>query len=59
MNAHVRNAASATTAEEPQDLRVEHHKESLTYVSRLAGDVAEARLLEALSHRGGTRGLRR
>ncbi|MDS0293092.1 FlaD/FlaE family flagellar protein [Halogeometricum luteum] len=54
MNAHVRNAASATTAEEPQDLRVEHHKESLTYVSRLAGDVAEA-----LSHRGGTRGLRR
>lgn len=59
MNAHVRNAASATTAEEPQDLRVEHHKESLTYVSRLAVDVAEARLLEALSHRGGTRGLRR
>ncbi|SFR43891.1 flagella accessory protein C [Halogeometricum limi] len=59
MNAHVRNAASSTTAEEPRDLRVEHHKESLTYVSRLAGDVAEARLLEELSHRGGHRGIRR
>jgi archaellum component FlaD/FlaE/archaellum component FlaC len=60
MNAHVRNAAASTTAEEPRDLRVEHHKESLTYVSRLAGDVAEARLLEELSHRGGGhRGIRR
>lgn len=62
MNAHVRNAASATATEEPRDLRVEHHKESLTYVSRLAGDVAEARLLEELSahgRRGGRRGLRR
>ncbi|MFC6825914.1 flagella accessory protein C [Halopelagius fulvigenes] len=77
MNAHVRNAASATSTssarrpdgrgpststEEPRDLRVEHHKESLTYISRLAGDVAEARLLEELSahgRRGGRGGLRR
>lgn len=62
MNAHVRNAASVETAEEPRTLRVEHHKESLTYISRLAGDVTEARLLEELStfgRGGGRRGLRR
>lgn len=62
MNAHVRNAASATATEEPRDLRVEHHKESLTYISRLADDVAESRLLEELSAHGrggGHRGLRR
>lgn len=62
MNAHVRSAASATAAEKPRDLRVEHHKESLTYISRLAGDAAEARLLEESStrgRRGGHCGLRR
>jgi flagellar protein FlaC len=62
MNAHVRNAASTVSAEDPRDLRVEHHKESLTYVSRLAGDLTEARLLEELSaeeRRGGRGGLRR
>ncbi|QCC48192.1 FlaD/FlaE family flagellar protein [Halobellus limi] len=75
MSEHVRNAATAGETEQPQDLRVEHHKESLTYISRLAGDVAErgsaggrtqsghvdeARLLEELSALGGgARGIRR
>jgi len=60
MSEHVRNAATATETERPQDLRVEHHKESLTYISRLAGDVDEARLLEELSALGGgSRGIRR
>ncbi|MGQ4555854.1 flagella accessory protein C [Halobellus sp. GM3] len=60
MSEHVRNAATAGETERPQDLRVEHHRESLTYVSRLAGDVDEARLLEELSELGGgSRGIRR
>ena len=60
MSEHVRNAATAGTTEQPRDLRVEHHRESLTYISRLAGDVDEARLLEELSALGGgSRGIRR
>ncbi|MFD1599432.1 FlaD/FlaE family flagellar protein [Halobellus rarus] len=60
MSEHVRNAATTGETERPQDLRVEHHKESLTYISRLAGDVDEARLLEELSALGGgARGIRR
>ncbi|WP_336022111.1 flagella accessory protein C [Halobellus salinisoli] len=60
MSEHVRNAATASTTERPQDLRVEHHRESLTYISRLAGDVDESRLLEELSALGGgVSGIRR
>ncbi|WP_156105781.1 flagella accessory protein C, partial [Halobellus rufus] len=60
MSEHVRNAATASTTERPQDLRVEHHRESLTYISRLAGDVEESRLLEELSALGGgVNGIRR
>ena len=57
---HVRNAAVAGGTEETRDLRVQDHRESLTYISRLAGDVNEARLLEELSALGGgSRGIRR
>ena len=57
---HVRNAAVVGETEETRDLRVRDHQESLTYVSRLAGDVDEARLLEELSALGGgSRGIRR
>ncbi|SDX53138.1 FlaD/FlaE family flagellar protein [Halobellus clavatus] len=57
---HVRNAATAGETERPEDLRAEHHRESLTYISRLAGDVSEARLLDELSALGGgARGIRR
>jgi len=57
---HVRNAAVAGENEETNDLRVRDHQESLTYISRLAGDVDEARLLEELSALGGvSRGIRR
>ena len=57
---HVRNAAVAGETEETRDLRVQDHRESLTYISRLAGDVDEARLLEELSALGGgSRGIRR
>ena len=57
---HVRNAAVAGGTEETRDLRVRDHQESLTYISRLAGDVEEARLLEELSALGGgARGIRR
>ena len=57
---HVRNAAVAGETEETRDLRVRDHQESLTYISRLAGDVDEARLLEELSALGGgPRGIRR
>ncbi|WP_229663763.1 flagella accessory protein C [Halobellus salinus] len=57
---HVRNAAAAGGTEETRDLRVRDHQESLTYISRLAGDVEKARLLEELSALGGgARGIRR
>ena len=57
---HVRNAAVADGSEETRDLRVRDHRESLTYISRLAGDVDEAQLLEELSAlRGGSDGIRR
>jgi archaellum component FlaD/FlaE/archaellum component FlaC len=60
MSEHVRNAATAGETERPEELRVEHHRESLTYISRLAGDVDESRLLEELSTLGGgSRGIRR
>ena len=60
MAEHVRNAAVAGGTEETRDLRVQDHRESLTYISRLAGDVDEARLLEELSVLGGdSRGIRR
>jgi len=57
---HVRNAAVAGGTEETHDLRVRDHQESLAYISRLAGDVEESRLLEELSALGGgPRGIRR
>ncbi|WP_144901600.1 flagella accessory protein C [Halobellus captivus] len=61
MSEHVRNAATASATERPEDLRVEHHRESLTYISRLAGGgVEESRLLEELSALGGgVSGIRR
>jgi archaellum component FlaD/FlaE/archaellum component FlaC len=57
---HVRNAAAAGGTEGTCDLRIRDHRESLTYISRLAGDVEKARLLEELTALGGdARGIRR
>ena len=57
---HVRNAAVADGSDETHDLRVRDHQESLTYISRLAGDINEAQLLEELSALGGgSHGIRR